>query len=149
MKQRPEKPVIGVILSDPGPPAERVDDDFVNRLAPLTHLNKLHLANPAISDEGVKRLAQFKGLEHLDLAFTDVSDAGLKHLANIKTLRAMFGYPYHPFVTILCESLATSERYTIKSKYFFEPYNYFNWVGYDLELLRKYLTGRCREWLDP
>jgi hypothetical protein len=65
-----------------------------------------------------------------------------------KTLHAIYGYDYHPFVTVLCENLATDRRYTLKAQYLFEPDNYFLWVNYDLEALRGYLTGRCSAWLD-
>lgn len=65
-----------------------------------------------------------------------------------KTLHARYGYDYHPFVTVMCESLATNRRYTLKAGYLFEPDNYFLWVGYDLDLLSGYLKERCKAWLD-
>lgn len=65
-----------------------------------------------------------------------------------KTLQARYGYPYHPFTTVMCESLATNRRYTLKAGYLFEPDNYFLWVDYDLELLCQYLRQRCAAWLD-
>lgn len=65
-----------------------------------------------------------------------------------KTLHEKYGYAYHPFVTVFCEHLATNRRYTLKAPYFFEPDNYFLWVDYDPDLLRDYLTARCRAWLD-
>jgi hypothetical protein len=66
-----------------------------------------------------------------------------------KTLATIYpDYGYHPFVTILCESLATNRRYTLKAKYYFEPDNYFLWANYDLDALCEYLHGRCRAWLD-
>ena len=64
------------------------------------------------------------------------------------TLKDKYGYDYHPFVTIMCESLATNRRYTLKSEYLFESDHYFNWVAYDIESLRAYLNGRCAAWLD-
>jgi hypothetical protein len=54
-----------------------------------------------------------------------------------KLLAAHTGYDYHAFVTIMCESLATDDRYTVKHPAYFEPGHYFCWVGYDLELLRQ------------
>lgn len=65
-----------------------------------------------------------------------------------KTLKAIYGYEYHPFVTIFCESLATLPRYTRKAEYLFEKNQYFNWVNYDFASLCCYLRSRCREWLD-
>lgn len=65
-----------------------------------------------------------------------------------KTLSDLYGYPYHPFVTVFCESLATLPRYTRKFAYLIEPGQYFLWVDYDLDLLCEYLRGRCKVWLD-
>lgn len=64
------------------------------------------------------------------------------------TLHALYGYNYHPFVTIFCESLATLPRYTRKAEYLFKKDQYFNWADYDLEMLCDYLRARCTEWLD-
>lgn len=66
-----------------------------------------------------------------------------------KTLRAAYGYDYHPYVTVFCESLATMRRYTLKAQYLFEPDQYFLWVDYDLDALCTYLRARCATWLDP
>lgn len=65
-----------------------------------------------------------------------------------KCLQDRFGYSYHPFVTVMCESLATNPRYTRKAVYLFEPDQYFLWAGYDPEALCQYLRKRCAEWLD-
>ena len=65
-----------------------------------------------------------------------------------RTLRDRFGYKYHPFFTIMCESLAASPRYTLKHPYFFEPGQYFLWVGYDMESLRGFIVDLCRRHLD-
>jgi hypothetical protein len=65
-----------------------------------------------------------------------------------KTLRAAYGYDYHPYVTVFCESLATMRRYTLKAQYLFEPDQYFLWVDYDLDALCAYLRARCATWLD-
>ena len=64
-----------------------------------------------------------------------------------KTLHEVTGYDYHPFVTIMCEALARSERYTIKHPYFFEPDHYFLWVDYDLDSLSAYLQHLCGKYL--
>lgn len=63
------------------------------------------------------------------------------------TLHDRYGYAYHPFVTVMCENLATDRRYTLKAKYYFEPDNYFLWVDYDRDALGEYLRGRCDDWL--
>jgi hypothetical protein len=66
----------------------------------------------------------------------------------VKTLNAIYGYSYHPFVTVFCESLATLPRYTRKAEFLFEKDQYFNWVNYDHDALCHYLRERCVEWLD-
>lgn len=67
-----------------------------------------------------------------------------------RLLKERYGYEYHPFVTIFCESLATNRRYTRKAEFFFEPGQYLNWVDYDENILRNWLTARCAAWLaDP
>jgi len=65
-----------------------------------------------------------------------------------KTMHDIFGYDYHPYVTIFCESLATLSRYTSKAPYLFEADHYLLWVDYDLELLALFLHERCSAWLD-
>ena len=65
-----------------------------------------------------------------------------------KCLHDRFGYPYHPFVTVMCESLATNPRYTRKALFLFEPKQYFLWADYDPEALCEYLRERCAEWID-
>jgi hypothetical protein len=65
-----------------------------------------------------------------------------------KTLKDYFGYPYHPYVTVFCESLAVNPRYTVKFRYYLEQGQYFLWVGYREDLLCEFLRGRCAAWLD-
>jgi hypothetical protein len=65
-----------------------------------------------------------------------------------KTLHDVYGYPYHPFVAVFCEALATNPRYTRKFSYLLEPGQYFLWVDYDFDLLCQYLRSRCELWLD-
>jgi hypothetical protein len=65
-----------------------------------------------------------------------------------KVLRKIYGYDFHPFVTVWCENLAMDRRYVLKAGYLFEPDNYFLWRNYDRDLLRTYLLARCRAWLD-
>jgi hypothetical protein len=65
------------------------------------------------------------------------------------TLKALFSYDYHPYVTVFCESLATNPRYTSKFVYLFEPDHYFLWADYDPAALAAFLNARCAAWLDP
>lgn len=65
-----------------------------------------------------------------------------------KTLTQIFGYAYHPYVTVFCESLATEPRYTSKFVYLYEPDHYFLWIDYDHEDLCLFLRSRCAAWLD-
>ena len=64
-----------------------------------------------------------------------------------KELHRITGLDYHPFATIMCESLATAERYTMKHPVFFEPDHYFCWVDYDLDLLADYLARITTRWM--
>jgi len=63
-------------------------------------------------------------------------------------MKQKYRYTYHPFVTIFCENLAKDRRYTLKIRYLIEPDNYFLWRDYDYRSLQRYLSTRCREWLD-
>jgi hypothetical protein len=65
-----------------------------------------------------------------------------------KTLHGIYGYDYHPFITVFCESLATLPRYTRKAKFLFVRDQYFNWADYDLDSLCEYLQARCAAWLE-
>ncbi|OQB95225.1 MAG: hypothetical protein BWX84_00006 [Verrucomicrobia bacterium ADurb.Bin118] len=62
-------------------------------------------------------------------------------------MRAHTGYSYHPFVTIMCDSLATDERYTTKHPAYFEPDQYFCWVDYDLDALSAFIEKLRQQWL--
>lgn len=42
-----------------------------------------------------------------------------------------YGYDYHPFVAVLCESLAVNPRYTVKFKDLLENGQYCLWQNYD------------------
>ena len=64
-----------------------------------------------------------------------------------KELQAVTGYHYHPFVTIMCESLATADRYITKHPFYFEEDHYFCWVDYDLDLLTDFLAHIADRWL--
>ena len=80
----------------------------------------------------------------------NAEERGFKHhtVQFYKVLNDIYGYDYHPFVTVWCENLATDRRYILKAQYLFEPDNYFLWKDYDHELLRAYLLGRCTAWLE-
>lgn len=64
-----------------------------------------------------------------------------------KELHAVFGYDYHPYATIMCESLATLGRYTLKHPFYFEPDHYFCWVDYDVNELADYIARIAHLWL--
>lgn len=65
-----------------------------------------------------------------------------------KILRERFGWDYHPYVTIFCESLATLPRYAIQISGLVESDQYFLWKNYELEPLCAFLCTRCKAWLD-
>ena len=65
-----------------------------------------------------------------------------------KVMHDIYGYNYHPFVTVYCENLATDRKYVLKAGYLFEPDNYFLWKDFDIRLLERYLKARCTAWLD-
>jgi hypothetical protein len=66
-----------------------------------------------------------------------------------KTLAAIYpDYGFHPYVTVMCEPLATDVRYTSKFVYLYEPNQYFLWVDYDHDLLANFLRERCAAWLE-
>lgn len=64
-----------------------------------------------------------------------------------KELNELFHYDYHPFVTIMCEALATEEKYTLKHKFYFEPDHYFCWVDYDFDGLQTFILRIVDMWL--
>ena len=63
-------------------------------------------------------------------------------------MKEEFGYDYHPFVTIFCESLATNRRYTEKFKHLIPEEQYHLWVRYEKARLIRFLKARCEAWLD-
>lgn len=64
-----------------------------------------------------------------------------------KELRAVTGLNYHPFVTVMCEDLATDPRYTTKAPFFYERDHYFLWIDYDLDLLADFLADVTTKWM--
>ena len=65
-----------------------------------------------------------------------------------RTMFEVYGYDYHPYVSILCEDLAVNPRYTRKMPFLYEPQQYLLWVEYDLDILSEYLNARAQEWLE-
>lgn len=59
-------------------------------------------------------------------------------------MNELLGFEYHPFVTIMCESLATDERYTRKFPDFYEPGQYFLWADYNIDSLEQFLLEMVR-----
>lgn len=64
-------------------------------------------------------------------------------------VRARLRLPYHPFVTVFCESLAELPRYTEKARQLIEPANLILWRGYDPSILSSRLSWYRQHWLDP
>jgi len=64
-----------------------------------------------------------------------------------KELHELFGYDYHPYVTIMCDSLGTSDRYVTKHPFYYEEDHYFCWVGYKVEQLDHFISHISRRWL--
>ena len=68
---------------------ERITDDWLQRLANVTTLRKIDLANCAIRGPGLQHLGKLTGLRELNLTLTPVNDDGLKHLAGLTELRSL------------------------------------------------------------
>lgn len=79
----------------------------------------------------------------------NAEERACKHHTNqfYKLMKERYSLPYHPFVTIFCEHLATEKRYTTKFPYLFEASNYFLWENYDEIELRRFLEYLKAEWL--
>jgi hypothetical protein len=76
-------------LKGKGGKNERVTDTWLERLAGVTTLKKLDLANCAVQGEGLRHLAALKQLRELNLTLTPVSDDALQHLAGLTELRIL------------------------------------------------------------
>lgn len=63
-----------------------------------------------------------------------------------KVIREKLGLPYHPFVLIFCDELATNTRYTTKFEYYVEPYHYLLWKDYDADCLYNFLRRIITDW---
>ncbi|MDA0590686.1 MAG: hypothetical protein O3C17_22030 [Planctomycetota bacterium] len=68
---------------------ERVTDEWLQRLAGLTTLRRLDLANCAIQGDGLRHVGALTGLRELNLTLTPVTDDALKHLAGLTELRKL------------------------------------------------------------
>lgn len=68
---------------------EQVTDDWLERLAGLTTLKRLDVANCAVHGPGLRYLAGLTNLRELNLTLTPVTDDGLKHLSGLKELRKL------------------------------------------------------------
>jgi hypothetical protein len=68
---------------------DRVTDEWLKRLAGVTTLRRLDLANCAIEGQGLQHIAGLTQLRELNLTLTPVSDEALKHLAGLTELRSL------------------------------------------------------------
>jgi hypothetical protein len=73
--QKPEKPVVGVIMWGAG-----YDGSLLRELKELKNLQKLRIGGPWITDDAVKELRGIKTLQMLEIRSPKVSDAALKEL---------------------------------------------------------------------
>ncbi len=67
-----------------------VTDAGLAALAPMRHLERLHLDLTPVSDRGLERLAPLKRLEYLNLRGTAVTDRGLATLRGLPRLRSLY-----------------------------------------------------------
>ncbi len=73
--QKPEKPVIGVIMWGPG-----FNGDLLKELKEIKNLTRLRIGGPWINDDGVKELRELKTLQMLEIRSPNVTDGALKEL---------------------------------------------------------------------
>lgn len=64
-----------------------------------------------------------------------------------EVLHQALGLDYHPYVTVMCDALATEVRYTTKFPYLMEEDHYFCWVDYDVDLLADFISHIADQWL--
>ncbi|MFM7089081.1 MAG: MunI family type II restriction endonuclease [Candidatus Paceibacterota bacterium] len=67
----------------------------------------------------------------------------------IKFMNKLFGYNYHPFITIFCDQLATKPKFVRKYPLYYEEGTYMLWVDNDVNAMSVYLNSVCKRWLDP
>lgn len=102
--------------------------------ATITHLETGRSLFFEVKKQGPAGNAEERACKHHTLRFA-------------RLLNERFGWNYHPFVTVFCDSLATEARYTLKFASLFERDNYLLWVDYDARLLEDYLVGRVTDWI--
>jgi hypothetical protein len=87
--EAPERPIVGVDLSNTAITDEDLDD-LVQALEKLPSLGRLNLADTALTDRALAVLNRVPSLHHLDLSGTKVTDVGLsevKGFSKLQTLR--------------------------------------------------------------
>jgi hypothetical protein len=70
----------------------RCDDEELQILSSMTHLESLSVDSSGVTDEGLEALENMHGLKWLELSYPHMTDAGLPALyglSNLKTLRLM------------------------------------------------------------
>ena len=67
----------------------------------------------------------------------------------IAAVGARTGLPYHPFVAVFCDDLATHPRYQVRFAAHLEPGSYLCWAGNDPALLAAFLDELRARWLEP
>jgi hypothetical protein len=102
--------------------------------ATITHIRSGRSLFVEVKKQGPAGNAEERACKHHTIQFA-------------KVLRERFGWDYHPFVTVFCDSLAVDPRYTVKFASLFEPENYVLWVDYDPNILENYLVARATQWL--
>jgi len=68
---------------------EKVTDDWLKRLAGVTTLRRLDLANCAVQGDGLQHIAALSNLRELNLTLTPIKDEALKHIAGLTELRVL------------------------------------------------------------
>ena len=68
---------------------DRVTDAWLERLAGLTTLRRLDLANCGIHGEGLRHVSALTSLRELNLTLTPVKDDALKHVGSLRDLRML------------------------------------------------------------
>ncbi|MCE9563246.1 MAG: hypothetical protein K8U57_14475 [Planctomycetes bacterium] len=66
---------------------EKVTDDWLKRLASVTTLRRLDLANCAVQGDGLQHIAALTNLRELNLTLTPVKDDALKYIGGLTELR--------------------------------------------------------------
>jgi sugar lactone lactonase YvrE len=75
--------------STPKPLADRVNDEWLARIADQTELRRLELSGTAVTSAGLVHLKLLRNLERLNLCLTAVDDRGFENLAQLTKMRRM------------------------------------------------------------